>query len=119
MVLGHAICLVPPAFAGWHLTVLRMLWQYVLSPSDAHMISFWLSHNNVVRSGIRLLWYFKHPQCKEFGLDLLINVRTLIWELERGSWQILGELFSAPPTTLPCCARLARLLAHSPPLRSL
>lgn len=71
MVLGRAICLVPPAFAGWHLTVLRTLWQYVLSPGDAHMISFWLSHNNVVRSGIWLLWYFKHPQCKEFSSDLL------------------------------------------------
>lgn len=56
-------------------------------------VSFWLNHN-VVRSGIWLLWRFKYPQ-SEVLAQMCFEVRTSLWELGRGSWQIPGRVLQS------------------------
>lgn len=40
-------------------------------------ISFWLKHSKVVRSGVWLLWCFKHPQYRDLA-QICLNVITSI-----------------------------------------
>lgn len=96
-------------------------------------ISFWLNHNNVVRSGIWLLWYFKYLQYGNLA-QICFHVRASIWELGGGSWQVLGRALlcvSPPPTPSllrgpgpasshsPCCPASPRRLIVSQKARRL